>query len=100
MYRVFSLSGCLPRLTRSSDARSLYRTALFDLRGRARDAPARYGRSGGGIARSPRYRLLQYHEMLYQGLSGGDSNHVQPNHSVDRTCGVGVFGSAWTELAD
>src|SRR5213595_1073799 len=49
MYRVFSLSGCLPRLTRSSDARSLYRTALFDLRGRARDAPARYGRSGGEL---------------------------------------------------
>ena len=50
----------------------LYRAAFLDLRGRLGDASARYRKSGRGIARSPRDRLLQHHEMLHQGLSGGD----------------------------
>jgi len=42
VHRMFPLSGRLPRFARPPDARSLYRAALFDLRGRARDASVGY----------------------------------------------------------
>ena len=49
MHRMLSLSGCLPRPARSSEARRIHRAALPGLRGGARDASARHGGSPGGI---------------------------------------------------
>src|SRR5207249_3374314 len=58
-------AGCLPRVAPSPDARSLYRAALVELRVRFGYPPARHRRSGSGIARSPRDRVLLHHEMLH-----------------------------------
>ena len=54
MHRVLSLSGRLPRSARSSQARRVHRAALSRLHGGARDASARYGGSGRGVARRRR----------------------------------------------
>ena len=69
MHRMFSVPGCLPRPARSRDARKIYRAALSNSCRRSGDASARHGRSYRGIAEHSGNRLLQYHQVLHEGLS-------------------------------
>src|SRR5205814_10280782 len=99
MHRMFSLPGCLPRASRPSDARQIYRAALSDSRGGVGDASARYRRSVGGIAKHPGNWLLQHHKVLHQGLPGEHSDYGQRNYSVEGTGGAQVLRSVRTVLA-
>ena len=69
MHRMFSLPGCLPRPARSPDARQIHRAALSNSCRRSGDAPTRHGGSHRGIAERAGNRLLQYHQVLHEGLS-------------------------------
>ena len=82
MHRVLPLPGRLSRSARSSDARSVYRPALPHLRRRAGDASTRHGGPHDRVARSARNRLLQYHEVLHQGLSGEHRDNGQRDNSA------------------
>src|SRR6266480_7628076 len=69
VYRMFSLSGCLPCSPRPPDAREIHWTAFSHSRRSARDASTRHGGSYRGIAKHAGNRLLQHHKMLHKSLS-------------------------------
>jgi len=81
------VSGRLPRLARPPQARRIHWAALSRVRGRARDASARHGRSGSGAQASARYRLLQHHQVLHQGVPGAHHDHGQRHHPTQRASG-------------